>query len=422
MINLFFLVTEFVLYGFSIYLLCYRDDRILFYLPVTFYAYFMINPVAPASLHYLLTSLLIGKIIYYHPNFLKNNIFAVLLALLYFFLLHKTDDFVSIRPHMFSVTSLFIFISLTPEVYKKYSRQELFHELYQSAIIILVLFVLNALASTASGYAPTEMYGITSGLLFGNQDTTYFNILAFAFFVAIYRLTSQQRPMELIIFIVALAFIMLSLRRSAMGLSALAVITMLSILVFRGKVDKVVGFVLLSVFAGAIIFFSTDFIQEFIHRYELRKLDERELAEEKRFFEYDMLFRDTFISYDYDPWLGYALFDSPGNYGKGAFGDRSLHGDLTNIFHSTGLVGLLLYLSMVTTAFVQALLRVKSITDLLIICFCAIAFSVYTITGRYTQVDSMLMMILLLMLPMGKIRRKILNNEVSTNNASRQLS
>ncbi|WP_186756784.1 O-antigen ligase family protein [Echinicola salinicaeni] len=371
----------------------------------------MINPVAPASLHYLLTSLLIGKIIYYHPNFLKNNIFAVLLALLYLFLLHKTSDFVFIRPYMFSVISLFIFIPLTPEVYKKYNRPELFQELYKSSIIILVLFVLNALASTASGYAPTEMYGITSGLLFGNQDTTYFNILAFTFFAAIYRLISHKRPIELIIFIIALSFIMLSLRRSVMGLSALAVLTMLIILVLRGKVDKVIGFVLLSVFAGAIIFFSTDFIQEFISRYELRKLDERELAEEKRFFEYDMLFKDTFISYDYDPWLGYGLFDSPGNYGKGAFGDRSLHGDLTNIFHSTGIVGLLLYLSMIATAFVQALMRVKSSTDLLIICFCAIAFGIYTITGRYTQVDNMLMMILLLMLPLGKVKRKLLKND-----------
>ncbi|WP_215223625.1 O-antigen ligase family protein [Echinicola shivajiensis] len=413
MINWFFHIIEFAIYGFSIYLLIYKDDKILFYLPVVFYAYFMIDPIAPASLNYLLNLLLIGKVIHYHPSFFKNNPFALILGILYIFLLHKTTDFVFIRPYMFSVISLFIFIPLTVEVYKKYSRPELFKELYRSAIIVLILFVLNALASTISGFAPTEMYGIKSGILFGNQDTTFFNILAFAFFVTVYRLTSQNRPLDLLLFIVALSFIMLSLRRSAMGLSAMSIVTMLIILVLRGKVEKVVGFILLSIFAGAFIYFSTDFIEEFIHRVELRKLDERELAEEKRFFEYEMLYKDTFVTYDYDPWLGYGLFDSRGNYGKGAFGERSLHGDLTNIFHSTGIIGVFLYLAMIATAFVQALMRVKSSTDFLIVCFCGLVFGVYTITGRYTQVDNMFMMTLVLMLPMGKVRRKSQKKEIT---------
>jgi|GEM_PF-1372457 len=407
MLNLFFLLIELSMYGFSIYLLLYKDDEILFYLPVIFFAYFIINNVAPASVHYLLTSLLIGKLIYRHPTFLKHNIFAAALALLYLWLLKYSTDFVTIRPYIFSTVSLFICIPLTVAVYSKYTRPELFKNLYRSALIILVLFIMNVLVSTVSGYAPTEMYGITGGILFGNLFATFLNIIAFALFIILYRLVNQRRPLELIIFIISFFFILLSLRRSVMGLSALSVVVILLILVSKGKVSQVLSFVFLSVVTGAIVFFGTDFTQELIHRYELRKLDERALAEEKRFFEYEMLYNDTFVSYDYNPWIGYGLFDSPGNYGKGQFGPRSLHGDLTNIFHSSGFLGVFLYLAMFITLFVQAILRIRSITDLYIVGFCALAFTVYTITGRYTQIDNMLMLTLLVMLPLGKIRSKL---------------
>ncbi|WP_460544842.1 O-antigen ligase family protein, partial [Echinicola sediminis] len=231
--------------------------------------------------------------------------------------------------------------------------------------------------------------------------------VAFALFITLYRLVNQKRPMESIIFIISFFFIMLSLRRSVMGLSAVSVIVILLILVSKGKVTQVLSFVSLSIVVGAFVFFGTNFSQELVHRIELRKLDQRELTEEKRFFEYEMLYKDTFVHYDYSPWTGYGMFDSPGNYGKGLFGVRSLHGDLTNIFHSSGFIGVFLYLAMFLTVFIQALLRIRSSTDLYIIGFCLLAFSVFTITGRYTQIDNMLMLTLVLALPLGKIQRSI---------------
>src|SRR6185503_2901979 len=106
---------------------------------------------------------------------------------------------------------------------------------------------------------------------------------------------------------------------------------------------------------GYLIYNNTDFMQEFKDRVELRKLDERELAEEKRFIEYSLLYDDMFVYHAYSPWFGYELFNSAGNYGKGVLADRSLHGDIPNLLHSSGIIGVFLYLIMTLTAFWQAL-------------------------------------------------------------------
>ncbi|MDN3671151.1 O-antigen ligase family protein [Echinicola jeungdonensis] len=408
MINHFFLLVELSFYGFAIYLILKRGELAIIYLPVLFFAYVMINKVAPALFFYTFISALIGKVILSNLDFFKYNIFALLIALLYLWLLQKTTDLVEIRPFVFSSMCLFILVPLAHSVFIKYSRPEIFNELYYASLMILSLFVINAIFSTISNYAPSQMYGISSGILYGNLYATDFNILPFAVFVAIYRLVSKQKPLEVLIFIVGFCFIMLSLRRSVMGLSTLALIAVIVILVSRNRLGQVFTFISAGVLLAAVIFFTTDFVQQFIHRYELRDLDDRALSEEKRFFEYDMLYTDTFVSFDYDPWLGYGLFDSGGNYGKGTLGPRTLHGDITNIVHSSGIIGLFLYLSMVLTAFIQSLKRTKSYTDFIIIAFCFLAFLIYTITGRYTQVESMLMMFYLMMLPLGRVKRTML--------------
>ena len=55
---------------------------------------------------------------------------------------------------------------------------------------------------------------------------------------------------------------------------------------------------------------------------------------------------------------------------------------------------------MVATAFKQAWKAAAIRYDKLIVLFGAAAFVVYTITGRFTQVDAMLFIFLVLMLPL----------------------
>src|SRR5690606_4505928 len=125
---------------------------------------------------------------------------------------------------------------------------------------------------------------------------------------------------------------------------------------------------------GLVVIETTGFLTLLLERYEQRDLENRALAEESRFAEYGLLYKDIFIHHDYSPWLGYELLISRGNYGKGIFGDRSLHGDLPNIFHSAGIIGVMLYLLMITSTFRSAIQHIRSRTDLLIILFCFFAF------------------------------------------------
>jgi hypothetical protein len=153
---------------------------------------------------------------------------------------------------------------------------------------------------------------------------------------------------------------------------------------------------------GYFIYNETDFMSEFKQRVELRKLDDRELAEEKRFLEYDILYTDMFVYHSYSPWTGYDLFNSAGNYGRGVLGDRSLHGDLTNIAHSSGLIGVTLYLLMIGTAFLKSFRASSTYQEKLIILFCCATFLAYTGSGRYTEGAASVLQMLVLMLPVSK--------------------
>lgn len=131
-------------------------------------------------------------------------------------------------------------------------------------------------------------------------------------------------------------------------------------------------------------------------------MENRSLNEENRMMEFNMVYKDMFVFYDYSPWFGYELFQSEGNYGKGVFGTRTLHTDLTSIVHSSGFLGLFLYLMMVSVAFWQAWKKTYSKSQYYHFAFCSIAFLIYTVTGRYTTLSSSIFFYLLLFLSVSR--------------------
>jgi cell division protein FtsW (lipid II flippase) len=187
-----------------------------------------------------------------------------------------------------------------------------------------------------------------------------------------------------------------------MGLSALGMLIALLTMMTRQKAKMIFLTASLIGVTGFLIYEHTNFLQEFKGRVEQRKLDDRQLTEEKRFIEYSLLYDDMFVYHAYNPWTGYELFNSGGNYGKGIMAERSLHGDIPNLLHSSGLIGVILYLLMTGTAFWQAIKEAKRYQDKLIVLFCALTFMVYTITGRYTEIAATLLLFLVLMLPVAE--------------------
>ena len=178
------------------------------------------------------------------------------------------------------------------------------------------------------------------------------------------------------------------------------------ILLTRGRLGQVMATSVLIVLAGAVVILFTDFASVFMERFAQRNLAERELAGEARFAEYILIYKDAFVHHDFNPWIGYELLNSSGNYGKGVFGSRSLHADITNLVHSAGIVGLMLYLLMAGKAFWESFKHHKTHTDRMVTLFCCCIFIVFTITGRYTQAGYMLLFFLLLLMPLGKIQRE----------------
>ena len=398
----FFLFVEIVcFFGLSIYCLLKKSELALFYMPVLLFVDKIITTPNPAFAFYGLLTLTVLMLIKKSGLFFRNNIWAILLAIYFLILLTQSSDLVLIRPYAFSTIWLFLLIPVIPALYQKIPRDVVFNELSKGSFLILVLFIANSIFSTIYKYAPTEMYGFTSGILFGNLWNTAFNVLPLALFVVFLKGVSERKLLYILVSVVSFFFIMLTLRRTVMGLSALGGMIVLLTMMSQQKAKMVFLTGSLVLVTGYIIYNNTDFLQEFKDRVEQRKLDERELSEEKRFIEYSLLYDDMFIYHAYSPWVGYELFNSAGNYGKGILAERSLHGDIPNLIHSSGLIGLALYLLMSITAFWQAIRAAKRYQDILIVVFCALTFLVYTVTGRYTEVAATLLLFLILMLPMA---------------------
>lgn len=405
MMTAFFILVELATVFYAAYLLLKKQELAIIYIPTLLFAQTVITPVLPAILGYLMFSGIIAFFIYKNPLFFTNNFFSVLLIALTIFLIPKASDLVAIRPYLFSVFWLFLLIPLIISIYRKYYGRIIFQELAIASFVILCLFIVNVILSSIAGYAPHAMYGITSGILYGNLYATDFNILAIACFIVLLNAMGKRNVIFLAVFVIAISFILLSMRRSVMGLSALGVAFTMGIFLTPQNFKSTLGFTFFLVFVGFIIIINTSFMDLFAERYDLRDLDDRELGEEKRFLEYDLIFTDMFVYQDYSPWTGYELFNSGGNYGKGVLGTRTLHADITSILHSFGIVGLILYLGMFGTAFKQAHTQATSRADYMIFLFCALVFVVYTITGRYTNIGNFVLLVLLLMLPTTKKKR-----------------
>ncbi|WP_244888602.1 LTA synthase family protein [Pontibacter akesuensis] len=391
------------MWAFAGYLFLKKKELSLLYVPVLVFANTVIEVhLIPSLGYYALVSFLLLTAINKNAFFLRHNVFSIFLALYFVVLMFQSSDLIAIRPFLLAVMWFFLSLPLIVSIYQKHFRKEIFDNLANAAGIILVLFVSNVVVSSYFRYSAHSMYGISSGILYGNLSATDFNIIPIAAFIVLLKLLQKRNLVYLAAYTLSLAFIMLSMRRSVIAICIMGIFVLVLILIAQKNLKMVVAFSGIALVLGFLVIANTNFLSVFEERYALRKLDERELEEEKRFMEYELLYRDMFVYNDYDPLTGFELFNSSGNYSRGALEERSLHGDLNNIAHSSGLIGVALYLLMVLTPFIKANRAVGNSTDRLIVLFCAIAFLAYTITGRYTEVGCMILLFLLLNLPLCK--------------------
>lgn len=385
--------------GFFPIMLVRKGALSVVYFPLFFFVYSIIDSSLPTSFYQLLIICFLGYYVIYHLPFFFKNIFSIIIVLYFSLLALDVPDLVKIRSAFLEVVTLFLLIGVIPEIYKKYPRDVVFKEVSFSAILILVLFIVNALFSTLFKFNPGMMYGISGGVLFGKIIFANFNIMPLACYVVFQRAIKDKKPLYLLVFLITVFLVLLSLRRTVMLLTILGAFVSLVNLVEFKNLKKLLGLVGVISIVTLVVITSTGFLGMLKERYELRNLDDKSLEEEQRIQEIGLVYNDLFVYYDYNPWFGFRLFDAKGNYGKGVFGDRNLHTDLTVLVHSGGFFGLFLYLSMVCTVFLSVWRRTSTKFDYMQFFFILLVFSIFFVTGRFNNVQSSIMIYLILCLP-----------------------
>lgn len=408
----FFIFLELMIPIAAALLVLRKGSLAIVYIPFLFFANTLFEDpeYIPTNLYFYMNVALLLYFIFFNLPFVKRNVFSLLLVFYFFVLLVGVVDLYKIRRTFLGVMWLFVCFPLIPEIYKTYSRDRVFQEVSIASFLIMLVFVVNTILSTYFKYNPYETYGIKSGILFGRMSTDIYNIFPFAIFMIFRKGIKDNNFYFLLLYLVSIFFVMLTLRRSVMALSLIGTIIVLIEFMSLQQIKKLFlyGFIVLS--ASLIVVQNTSFADQFWERFEQRGLDNRPVDEEKRLLEFEIVYKDLFVYYDYSPWFGFGLFDSNGNYGKKVFGDRSLHTDITNITHSSGLIGLVLYILMVIVAFHSVWLRTRNRADFLQLVFISLCFLVFFINGRYTTTSAMLLMISVLSLPHAKTPRTALIN------------
>src|SRR5690554_6047007 len=216
--NSFFLVIEVLIPILALYLVWKKGGLSVIYFPFYMFCGTIVDESLPASLGYLLYSVLILYYIYTNPEFTKRNIFAIALVLHYILLMPNSKDLVKIRPDLFGVIMLFLLIPIIAEVYRKYPREQISSEVDRMAFLVILMFVLNSMFSTLFNYNPRGIYGISSGILYGFLSFDVLNVLPFAIFIVIRKGMRGKNIWYLVVYLVAIFFILLTFRRTVMVL------------------------------------------------------------------------------------------------------------------------------------------------------------------------------------------------------------
>jgi O-antigen ligase len=414
---LFFLLVEIFIPVFAVYLIIKKQSLAIVYIPFFMFSYSMIENKLPGFIQYFLLVGLLGYFVFFNLPFFKQNIFSVLLFLYFLFLLKNIIvDFKVIRPYFINVSWVFLGAALIPYIFKRYQREIVFQEVSKVAFLVALIFCVNTFLSTLFKFNPTEMYGISSGIFFGSIAKVYFNIFPLVLFLLFREGLKEKKVWYLVVFFVTFFLILLTMRRSVMLLSVLSLILVAIELFDFRKIAQFLVYGIISATVVLIVILNTSFLPQLIERYEQRDLSNRDLESEGRIMEFGLIYKDLFVYYDYDPWFGYRLFDSIGNYGKNKLKGRSLHTDFANIIHSSGFLGLSLYLLMIFIVFYDVWRKTKSNSDLYQFFYVLIFFIVFFINGRYTNSSYMLMMFIVLNLPLSKSRKSISYQKVPMSN------
>jgi hypothetical protein len=405
--KLYFQLLDYLIPLLAIYFVFRKGTLSIVYVP---FLYFAIKAIEKSNFVALYNVLFVGLLFYYiffHLPFVKRNIFSIILVIYYFVLLADISDFREVKSDIINTAWIFLCIPLIPEVFKNYSREKVFDELSKSAFLIMALYVFNALISTALGYYPEgKGYGFTSGISFGNLALSIYNVLPLAIYIILRKGFRDKNIWYLGLYLVSIFLVFLTLRRTIMVMSVIATLFLMFELLNLKQLKEFIIYGLIISIVGTIVILNTGFVEEISERAKQRNLEDRDIESEGRYLEYGLIYKDLFVYYDYSPWFGYGPFDRGGNYGKNIFGDRPLHTEFAHYVHSSGFLGLTLYVMMVSLAFFTVWKCSFTKEDKFQLLFLLFYFSAHFLLGWSRILIPAVMFFSILNLPMAKINSK----------------
>jgi O-antigen ligase len=299
---------------------------------------------------------------------------------------------------------------LAPEIFKNYDREEVFKEISFVSLLILLFFTANTFLSTILKYYPDNQYHFSSGISFGHVGISLYGIFPLVIYLVFRRGLLEKNLFYLLVSVTALFLVFLTLRRSAMLLSVLACLCVMVELLNFKQFKQFALYILFFGIISSVVFFSTGFSDQLMERYEKRNLNERDLEEELRYLEFGLVYNDLFVFYDYDPWFGFGIFSSHGNYGKKAFGNRPLHSDINYFIHGLGFVGLFLYVITMSLIFYHAWQKCQSKGDKIMFCFILFYFLFSFLIGWSKRPLTPVMLFMILSLPYARQKVRFQSN------------
>ncbi len=290
--------------------------------------------------------LLILVVLYFFLNRVRYDKFVgyvVFLLLFYLMLIIQSSNFtMSIQRYLkFAISLSFIPIGYSVVKYKS----DLII-LNKALIIAAILITFNVLFSTITGVESkgyVDESGYSTGTMFsGGLFTGVYFVVLSPLILSFVKPKNKQRRIIVFLIISILIINVLTLKRSTL----LAIGVGFIVYGFMNKqlFNRYLVFAALGILLTSILF--SDMLDARLERRQ-EKLQVESFTAEARYLETITVVNDIFSFNDLKySFFGKELFNTAGNYGDGIFGRREIHNDYIVILNGSGIVGLILYLTL----------------------------------------------------------------------------
>jgi hypothetical protein len=408
----FFTIIDVLLPLSIVFLIFKKGSLSIIYIPFFYFVFSIMEKSKIISFYQLLFIVLLLFYCFFNLMYLKRNLFYSILLGYFLFLIFLIGDIFTIavfKEYVWNISGLlWVFTAgvLAPEIFKNYDRKKIFNELSFSSLLLLSFFIINSVLATLFKYFPDNQYGFTSGISFGHVGISLYSVIPLAIYLVFRKGVLEKNSIYFFVSLASLFLVMLTLRRTAMAFSVLACLTVMVELLNFNQIKQFALYAFIFALSATIVFKATGFSDQLFERIEKRSLKGRDIEEEGRYIEFSLVFKDLFVYYDYDPWFGYGIFSSHGNYGKRILGNRPLHSDINYFIHGSGFTGLFLYLCTISLIFIHSWQRCKSREDKLLFAFISVYFLASFLLGWSKRPLTPVLLFMMLSLPYAKSELK----------------